>query len=638
MITLRKILITIAMTAAFLAGASSYAQEREAVPAQASIPAEQAGWQSAHAELYNRWAGIRNALKAKNYDVAKAGLGELEKQCQFLGITSYEELSASMLKEGESLLDNKDVNGATLLFESAGRISPNYPPAYYAMGWAYLAKDKMKALKTFDAFLEGTRRSLNDFWWPFFYTGNKFTSVLFTLAILFSLYGLFMALRYTPLLAHDISETLKKTELEDKLKYLIIPGLFSFILLLLGYWWAVTVVFLALWVYFRKGEKAIALIFFVLLIFMPEVMGYLANFAQAGGNKMLWVMDDVNKGRIDTGTEDFLKRTIEKEPDNEMALVSLAQLTKKQDRYQEAVSLYGRLTALKPEYPVYRNNLANLYFLQKDLDSAIKEYNTAVQYGPGDVTAYFNMSQVYGERLMFSEREAAEQKARTLNPSLVAEFRDRAGEEPLRMVFDEPVPVGAFWDKAFASSSANPGIASSLWATTVKVLPLQGARFAGIGFIVLVFALNALIKKGAYSHFCQKCGKVSCKKCQKPYYSKELCPRCHQIFVKLEGVEARDRLRKTLEVREKNQKEALIYRVTSLVMPGGGHFLSGHPMKGFFITGTFVFLIKDIFFGQFFKVRYDFVLPILKPDTILLAILLVLVYAYAQFDMRRLTT
>ena len=100
-----------------------------------------------------------------------------------------------------------------MLINSAARISPDYPPAYFAKGWAYFAQDKMKFLITLDSFREGFIQSLRDFWWTFFYAGNKFASFLFTLAALFSLFGLCMAVRYSALFFHDISEAMKKKDM-----------------------------------------------------------------------------------------------------------------------------------------------------------------------------------------------------------------------------------------------------------------------------------------------------------------------------------------------------------------------------------------------------------------------------------------
>ena len=137
---------------------------------------------------------------------------------------------------------------------------------------------------------------------------------------------------------------------------------------------------------------------------------------------------------------------------------------------------------------------------------------------------------------MFPERERADLAARKLDLALISALRDRAGTEPVRMVFDYQVPAETFWRISF--SSGHGGLADSLWEMTVKVLPLKGTRLAGISFILLAIAVSAFRKKGVLSHFCKKCGKVNCRKCQKPNYSKELCPECHQIFVKLEGVEA----------------------------------------------------------------------------------------------------
>lgn len=591
--------------------------------------------QASRQEFYQRWSGIKKELDAKNFEGARSDLMELQGRCSDLGISSFEELSAAMVKEGKTLLNSNDTKGALLVFDFAARLSPSYPAPYYAKGWGYLKQDKLKALLTLDSFIEGFRNSLDDFWWVFYYAGNKFASLLFTLAALFSLYGLFIAIRYMPLLAHDLSELLKKKQLEKALKYAILPASLLLVLIMLGYWWAVTATFLALWVYFNRREKAAAIVFFVLLTFMPEIMGYFADFVQAGGNKLLWVMDNANKGTVTRRSEDYLREVLKQEPGNKDALFALASTLKKEGNYSEAGDLYGRLLSMDPKSAIYLNNLGNINFLANNPDQAIKDYNAAIELDRKQVLPYFNLSQVYAENLMFTEREKADLEARELDPDLVARLRDIPGNTPLRMVFDEKLPTSAFWRIAFKEK--DPALAELFWATTVKVLPLKGTRLAGICFVILVLALNAFRKKGIYSHFCRKCGKVSCRKCQKPYYSRDLCPQCHQMFVKLDGVEAKDRVRKMLEIREAQRKQGLLFRICSLFLPGSGQFLLGHPLRGFVFLGGFIFLVKDVFFGPFFQVPYDFNLPFIRPDSIMLAGILVSLYVIAQIDMHKLT-
>lgn len=585
--------------------------------------------------LYSAWITARDAVTAKDYDTARQRLSALTGMCSDLGITSYEPLSAAMVKEGRKLVDSNDMTGAMLLFDTAIMISPNYPEPYYSKGWSILSRNKHKALVAIDSFIDGFTHSTKDFWWDFTYIGNKSTSLLFALAALFSLFGLFMAVRYIPLIAHDIAEKTGRTESEDMVKFAVVPAIFTVVLLALGYWWAVTLALLVLWVYFNKKEKTIAIVFFLLLVFMPEVMDRYSGFIQAGENKMLWVLDRTDKGRVTQGTEKYLKAVLENEPDNEHAMFALAKLLKIQRRYDESAVIYGKLVEKDPENAVYRINSGNLHFLTGQSDKAIEDYKAALEYSPDSPLAHYNMSRIYGEMLKFTERDEQDRQASKLAPDYVAELKARSGVTPLRLVLDATVPCEDMWDTAFKDTGT--ALASSLWSTTVKVMPLDGARFAGIGFIILVIAVNFWAKNRHFSHYCNKCGKVSCTKCQKPYYNKELCPQCHQIFVKLDGVEARDRLKKTLEIREKDRKTGLVHRVSSLLLPGSGHYLGGYPVKGFIYSGIFIFLIKDIFFGSFLENQYSYGLGIIGPDTVIMLILLVVFYVVTQLDIYRIT-
>lgn len=609
----------------------------QAYPAISNEQIDYVSGNEADARLYEVLSEAQASIKDKDYDAAKKKLASLYGICRDLGITSYEALSANLVKEGRNVADSGDFTGAMLLFDSAIKISPNYPLSYYAKGWEYLSQNKLKVLIAADTMIEGFGKSLDDFWWSLNYTANMVTSLLFTMAALFSLFGLFIAIRYTPLIAHDIAEKFDRPESEPLLKYVVIPVVYLAILVTLGYWWAVTIVLLTLWVYFNRREKSLAILFFVLLVFMPDVMGRYAKFIQASGNELLWVYDDVNKGHVAPSTEAYLKKNIEQDPSNKPAMFALARLYKEEHRYAESVELYNALIEAEPEVANYRVNLGNLYFILNNYDKAIEEYQVAITYDAENTLAHFNLSQVYGENLMFSERDEQDRTATGLDPQLVAEMKSRQGETPLRLVFDARIPKDYMWNLAFYDSPGTHGLESSMWSTTVKILPLSGAMFAGIGFIVLVIAINALGRKSNFAHFCEKCGKVSCVQCQRPHYNKDLCPQCHQIFVKLDGVEARDRLKKTLEIRVNQSREGMIYRISSLLLPGSGHYLFGRPLRGFILSGLFIFLVKDIFFGSFFVNHYSYALSIISPDKVLMGLVMLAVYSFTQLDIYRLT-
>jgi tetratricopeptide (TPR) repeat protein len=609
-------------------------------PAEVTIPAATAPYvtgANADRELYALWNAAREAVRSKDYDTTRQKLKDLKNLCLDLGITAHEPLSAAIAKEAMRLIDSNDITGATMLFDTAELISPNYPVSYYAEGWGVLSQNKHKFLVAIDSLIEGINSSAKDFWWLLAYAGNKETSLLFSLAALFSLFGIFIARRYIPLLAHDVSEKLNRVESEGMVKYVVLPAISIAVLLLLGYWWAVTLTLVLLWVYFNKREKSLAVIFFLLLVFMPEVMTHYTGFLKAGGNKMLWAVDAVNKGRVSPDTEKYLAGVLENEQDNRLALFSIAKLQKIQRRYEDSLKTYDRLEELDPGNAAYYINAGNIHFLNNDYEEAEKSYKSAIEKEPGNVLAHYNLSRVYGDQLKFAGRDEEDRIASKLDPDFVSVLKRKAGEIPIRIATDAMVPVDDMLGIAFEKQSAGESLASSMWSTTVKVMPLEGASFAGVGFIILVVAINLLAKNKKFAHFCKKCGKVSCNSCQKPYYNAELCPQCHQIFVKLDGVEARDRLRKTLEIREKESKEGRVYRISSLLLPGSGHYLYGRPVRGFFFSGLFIFLLKDIFFGSFIEDQYAFALNIIGPDTVIMFGLLVLVYMMTQFDIYRIT-
>jgi hypothetical protein len=69
-----------------------------------------------------------------------------------------------------------------------------------------------------------------------------------------------------------------------------------------------------------------------------------------------------------------------------------------------------------------------------------------------------------------------------------------------------------------------------------------------------------------------------------------LCGQCENVFLKKGVVEARDRLRKELQVRRRARARRLATRVLGLVVGGAGHVWRGDVVRGTLVLLVLLFL------------------------------------------------
>lgn len=106
-------------------------------------------------------------------------------------------------------------------------------------------------------------------------------------------------------------------------------------------------------------------------------------------------------------------------------LFSHAAFLKTHGRYQEAISLYSKIIALRPDCELAYNNRAYVYRLAGKYEQAIEDFNTAIRINPTYSQAYNNRAGIFIYQGQYNEALTDLARALELNPFYAAAYNNR---------------------------------------------------------------------------------------------------------------------------------------------------------------------------------------------------------------------
>lgn len=114
---------------------------------------------------------------------------------------------------------------------------------------------------------------------------------------------------------------------------------------------------------------------------------------------------------------DEVKKQLDKNPKDVDALYHLADLYDRNNQYAEAVEMYKKVVALKPELGYAYFKMGTAYDRLNKPDEGIREFKMAAKHMPKNPLVYNNMGVAYGRLGKFSDEAAALKKALKLRPT-----------------------------------------------------------------------------------------------------------------------------------------------------------------------------------------------------------------------------
>ena len=576
---------------------------------------------SLHTSFDHYWRRYLQAAGAGDSGTAGRMLEEIKRLRVERNAFALHDVGTSFVYQGFALLENGDVEGALEHFEIARDLSPNLPTAYWGLarvdersgvfghltGIVHRVRAQLAAL-----------RSGRD--GPYA-TWNLLAIVFASVMLVLTVFALAMLYRYGILLFHDLEERYgdrigSKGALAATLGAVLLP-----LILTAGagwlapYWLAVTFGYQSV-----KERVATVLALLMLLATGPFVDLY-AAWSRTISNPVYQAALSSTTGTFDVDDVFVLREAVRQSPSDRDLQFLLATQYKNLGDYEMAANQYRRIRENFPGDIEAQLNLGNIYFAQRDWDSALAYYNDVLSSSSNNAMAFYNKSLAHAENFQFAEREDARARAEGIDFIAVAAHEQRTGS--YRVVADARLDEIAILGKFYGLSEGmrERPIEAFLGASFLKG---WGMRFVAVPVAlgVLILLLELFYRERKLTKRCWKCDSAFCGRCQIGTGRKGLCTQCYHLFFMRDGVSAQARNEKMGQVRSASTKRSVVFRLLSIVAPGSGHISEGMPIIGLLFLFVWTLASCTIWIGgSLYPLPDDLLGPSASPSYAMMALM-----------------
>ncbi len=469
-----------------------------------------------------------------------------------------------------------DKEQALPLLKDAQKYSPDLPATYFEIAKNKFTLSPHGMFEAVDYMLQGIEAYKRNFWWSFMMMSSVLVSTILSFFVSILLLIIIRLPKDLPLLSHDIREDKTK----NFLLLLLSGALFGPLFLLGG-------LLLLISFYQKKWNRLVLSLYIVFLLVSPWIFKTVSMIFYASASGTLKAVVQVNESKDNTYALSLLSGS-----QNPVELFSYALALKREGRYHDAIDMNTKLIAVKPDARTYVN-LANNYVAINNLERAKDLYKKSLERAQLP-SAYYNLSQVYRETLDFDKGEEFFLSAQKLDHAAVSQYRSIYSRNPNRFVIDEDLPIGDIYQYAKTK-------AKGTFTGGFSYIPLFMMPVIGVFFALFYYMGNKRFRTWAYR--CSRCGKILCTKCEKHILWGHMCSQCYGSLIKLDELDAKERITRLLTVYEYQQRRRNIIKIISLVVPGSGLIYGGNVLYGFLFLWMFLFSIFLLIMNSFFVIE-----------------------------------
>ncbi len=487
------------------------------------------------------------------------------------GIRNSEPYSYLLIEKSRA-----DSAEAKTLLEKALLYSPDLPAIYFELSKISFQFNSEGIFNAIDNIIQGISAYKRNFWWMFSMVTSLYVSLILSFLISILIIIIIRIPMDISLVSHDIKEEKSKIFLLLILIFAIFGPLYVLggLLLLVSF-------------YMKKWDRIVAYLYLIFLFASIWIFNFISIGFIAPSSGDVKAVIQVNEAKGNSYAISTLKNK-----NNPVELFSYALALKREGRYNEAIDIYNKLLSNKPDNITY-NNLANCYTAIGDFDKAIELYQKSIQIKPLPSTLY-NLSQVYRETLNFEEGDKYFLEAQRLDREALLRFRDIFSRNPNRFVIDEVITMPTLMEYAFNK-------AEGYFTMGLSIAPPSFMPVIAIIMAVFFYIIEARFKNKAYR--CNRCGKILCIKCEKRIHWGNMCSQCYRSLIKLDELEAKERISGLLTVYEFRKKKRDVIKILALIIPGSGQIYAGNVLNGLLFLWLFLFFLFIPLTGKIFRIE-----------------------------------
>ena len=487
------------------------------------------------------------------------------------GIRETEPYSYLLIQQSRT-----DPANAETLLKEAQRYSPNLPAVYFELSKENFSLNAQGMFETFDYLRQGLDAYKRNFWWSFMLASSLVASLVLSFLVSIFIIVIIRLPKDVPLFLHDIKET------KNRLLVLLM-----FVFALLGPLYLLGCLLMLISFYRVKWDRVVFYLYIMFLVLSPLLLYAFSLVFSSSTSGEFKAVVQVNESKGNAYALSLLGN--KKGPDD---LFSYALALKRTGKYEQAIETYDRLIRMGTD-PLAYNNLANCYFAMNNFDMAKELYLKAKDLRPLPSVLY-NLSQTYRETLDFNKGDENFLAAQALNREAVSQYRVIAGRNPNRIVIDETLSFSDLlkhaWDRVGRSSTFGLSVLLPLFIPVVALI-----------MALFFFVSDRSFKNWAYR--CTRCGKILCSRCEKHILWGHMCLQCYRSMVRIEELDAKERIARLLAVYEHRQKRRSVTKFLSFLLPGVPQIYAGKVLQGFLFLWPFIFFLFIPVLNSFFNLE-----------------------------------
>jgi tetratricopeptide (TPR) repeat protein len=536
--------------------------------------------QTSWAKLVDAWAARHKALREGDPAGADAAQKTLLSAQRELGIENLVPLAAAEVRAVSRALASNLPAEAMARAELAVTLAPDWPEAHLVRARALLATQGGGVGSALGAVADAVAAAFRDPRSVRAFLGDVFSALLAAVMAAAVLAVALPALLRLPLFLHDFHHLplLRGTAVIQS-SFLALVLLATPIALGLGPVVALGALLLCTWLYLPVRERVVATAALLALLAVP----WAAERAVAATVWTGTLADHIHQ--IEHGALSDEEAGAEVKalgPDAPAPLlVALGRHMKRRGDLESALRLYRAAAEADPHSAEILVDIGNVLFVKNDLEGARTAYLAAQDRAEGDLitrgTAAYNLSKLFIRTAEMEKSSAARQNAEQMAGAFLA---GRGSDEDFsanHYLVDVPVPPA----KLAALTRADPAPAGVREA--LQRLMLDGVRTAWWPWVAacalaLLWGLS-LAGRGLHpSRSCHRCGRPVCRRCDGA--TGRSCGQCVNVFDRRGVVDPLDQQRKEQQVRRRAVWVRQASRAVSVVLAGGGHLVTGAPVRG----------------------------------------------------------
>ena len=516
------------------------------------------------------------------------------------GIRNIPLLSSLLVRESLRALDRDDLEMAEFLCRYAKKFAPDFPLAHFTMGRIYWSRSKTLVNLVLREYLGGVYAIVRNFRILFF----KFLNILYlvsgALLLTFIVFALMIGLKYLSLYIYDVRREFELTPVKflagfAKVFAFVVPVLLNLNLLWTLLYWTIL-----MWGYLARRERQMLVIFFFVLVYVPWVLDEATDFLEKPDPTILMTLHRANEENWNRDTKRSLRKWAEERPEDADILFTMGLLDKREGRYEEAERYYRDALQYDPNWPECTSNLGNVYLATDHLEEAIDQYEQAISLSPKKASFYFNLHRAFARESVLSSGKVGQalEMANKLDNGLVAFHTQIYSENENRASIDDTITVGRLWNRAVQLCQRRYAFPGGILGAWTRRLPGKYGSIYPVFFLVFLSIFSLLCSRKNFPKRCPMCGTPSVKFFARKIQGDMVCFGCNRLFVKRDSVDPNMKERRMNQVRKFGKRRAMLSRVLTFILPGGGHLWKDQSIKGcLFVFFFFVFGLKFFYWN-----------------------------------------